>query len=110
MFKRDAERAGYRYRFETRRGDGGRMGTVSSSREKRLMSAEATRPPSDRNFVETSRDLRVSKTTLDNWLTRDLLRAVDDRRFQFHSRRGRKRIWSPTAFEQLRDAIERESQ
>jgi hypothetical protein len=54
-------------------------------------------------------ELLVSKRTLDTWLAADLLRAIDDRRFQFHTMRGRKRIWSTTAFQNLEAAIERES-
>lgn len=63
----------------------------------------------DREFAETCRDLRISETSLDRWLKADLLRAIDDRRFHFHTRRGRKRIWSPEAFKNLKAAIERES-
>ena len=53
--------------------------------------------------------LRIGKRTLEQWLATDLLRAVDDRRFQFHTQRGRKRIWSETAYRNLEVAIERES-
>lgn len=63
----------------------------------------------DRTFEEAATDLRVSKRTLDTWLSADLLRPLDMRRFQFHTFRGRKRIWSENAFEQLKLAIERES-
>jgi hypothetical protein len=58
---------------------------------------------------EVAADLRIGKRTLDGWLAADLLRAIDDRRFQFHTMRGRKRIWSATAFQNLEAAIERES-
>src|ERR1700675_4123877 len=64
---------------------------------------------SDRTFEEVARDLRTSKRTLDGWLSADLLRPVDSRKFQFHTFRGRKRIWSTAAFEMLKSAIERES-
>ena len=64
---------------------------------------------SDRTMDEVAAELRLSRRTLDGWLATDLKRAVDDRRFQFHTSRGRKRIWSETAFQNLRVAIERES-
>lgn len=63
----------------------------------------------DRTFEEVAQDLRTSKRTLDGWLSADLLRPVELRRFQFHTFRGRKRIWSTAAFEMLKSAIERES-
>jgi hypothetical protein len=63
----------------------------------------------DRTFEEVALDLRISKRTLDGWLSADLLRPRDDMRFQFHTFRGRKRIWSKDAFELLKSAIERES-
>jgi hypothetical protein len=54
--------------------------------------------------------LRIGRRTLDGWLSDDLLRAAGERLFQFHTYRGRKRIWTETAFQNLREAIERESQ
>jgi hypothetical protein len=63
----------------------------------------------DRTFEEVTVDLRISKRTLDGLLSADLLRPVESRRFQFHTFRGRKRIWSVLAFEMLKSAIERES-
>src|ERR1043166_1578480 len=63
----------------------------------------------DRTIDQVAASLLIGRRTLEGWLAADLLRAADDRRFQFHVRRGRKRIWSPTAFRLLKDAIERES-
>src|SRR5215813_7979056 len=63
----------------------------------------------DRTIDEVAAALRLGRRTLDGWLAADLLRAPDDRRFQFHTRRGRKRIWSESAFQLLKAAIERES-
>src|SRR6266545_2421346 len=63
----------------------------------------------DRTIDQVAASLLIGRRTLEGWLAADLLRAVDDRRFQFHVRRGRKRIWSPTAFRLLKEAIERES-
>src|SRR5260370_26755295 len=66
--------------------------------------------PYDLTIDEIGPELRLGKRTLEAWLAQDLLRSADDRRFQFHARRGRKRIWSPNALRLLREAIERESQ
>src|SRR5262249_60936525 len=63
----------------------------------------------DRTIDEVAAELRVSRRTVDGWLATDLLRPVYDRRFQFHVRRGRKRLWTETGFRQLKAAIERES-
>jgi hypothetical protein len=51
----------------------------------------------------------VQVMALDQWLTDDMLRPADERRFQFHTFRGAKRIWTEAAFQNLRAAIERES-
>src|SRR5215813_9337311 len=63
----------------------------------------------DRTIDEVAAALRLGRRTLDGWLAADLLRAPDDRRFQFHTRRGRKRIWTESAFQLLKASIERES-
>src|SRR5437016_10400217 len=64
----------------------------------------------DMMIKEVAQRLRVGHRTLEGWLANDLLRAPDDRRFQYHTRRGRKRIWTETQFGQLKAAIERESE
>lgn len=64
----------------------------------------------DRTIDEVASELRVSRSTLDGWLGADMRRPIDDRHFQFHAHHGRKRIWTDSAFRQLREAIERESQ
>ena len=61
-------------------------------------------------ITEVVERLRLGRRTFDGWLAEDLLRAADERLFQFHTYRGRKRIWTETAFQNLRQAIERESQ
>lgn len=68
------------------------------------------RPCSDLTIQEVAARLRVGLRTLEGWLSSDVVRAPDDRRFQFHVRRGRKRLWSAKAVEALRAAIERESE
>src|SRR5262249_41441550 len=75
-----------------------------------LVRSLARNVASDLTIDEIALRLRVGKRPIDGWLAADLLRAADDRRFQFHSRRGRKRIWTEAAFQQLRAAIERESE
>jgi hypothetical protein len=64
----------------------------------------------DLTIAEVAERLRVSVRTLEGWLSADLARGPDDRRFQFHVRRGRKRLWSAKATEALAAAIERESE
>jgi len=63
----------------------------------------------DRTIHEVAAELRLGERTLERYLASDLTRAADDRRFQFHCRRGRKRIWTPEGYQKLRDAIERAS-
>lgn len=63
----------------------------------------------DRTFKEVARDLRVATSTLNGWLGADARRPPQERRLHFHAFRGRRRFWSPHAFEQLKAAIERES-
>jgi hypothetical protein len=67
---------------------------------------------SDRDLVvaEVVGRLRIGRRTFDGWLSDDLSRAAGEQLFQFHTYRGRKRIWTETAFQNLRQAIERESQ
>ncbi len=61
-------------------------------------------------IAEVVERLRVGRRTFDGWLSDDLFRAAGEQLFQFHTYRGRKRIWTETAFQNLRQAIERESQ
>src|SRR5689334_7134911 len=70
----------------------------------------APAPVGDRTIKEVCADARIGRTTLEEWLAADLLRPQDDRRFQFHRWRGRKRIWSPEAYRKLIEAIEHESE
>ena len=58
---------------------------------------------------EIATKLRLSLRTLETILGSDLRRSIDDKRFQFHVRRGRKRFWSDEDFECLKRAVERES-
>src|SRR5258708_9800915 len=60
-------------------------------------------------IAEVVEHLRIGRSTLDQWLANDMLRPVGERRFQFHTFRGAKRVWTDTAFQNLRAAIERES-
>ena len=60
-------------------------------------------------IAEVVERLRIGRSTLDQWLANDMLRPVGERRFQFHTFRGAKRVWTETAFQNLRTAIERES-
>lgn len=54
--------------------------------------------------------LRVGRRTFEGWLATDLNRPIDDRRFQFHVRHGRRRLWTAERFKALEAAIERESE
>ena len=58
---------------------------------------------------EIAKRLRLSLRTVETILASDARRAVDDKRFQFHVRRGRKRFWTAEGFLCLKLAIERES-
>src|SRR5882724_8216924 len=60
-------------------------------------------------IAEVVEHLRIGRSTLDQWLANDMLRPVGERRFQFHTFRGAKRVWTETAFQNLSAAIERES-
>ncbi len=62
-----------------------------------------------RNAFQTAHDLGIARSTLDSWLSRDQARGLEDRRLTFHAYRGRKRVWSEKAFQQLQAAIEKES-
>lgn len=64
----------------------------------------------DRTIAEVCAEARIGRRTLEKWLGDDMLRAFDDRRFQFHTWRGHKRIWKPDAYRALVEAIERESE
>jgi hypothetical protein len=63
----------------------------------------------DLAIAEVVERLRIARSTLDQWLANDMLRPPGERRFQFHTYRGAKRIWTEEAFQNLRLAIERES-
>ncbi len=52
--------------------------------------------------------LGVALSTLNGWLGADEERPLAERRFHFHSYRGRKRVWSEQAFRLLERAIETE--
>ncbi|WP_180982427.1 hypothetical protein [Methylocella silvestris] len=54
--------------------------------------------------------LKISRRTLESWLAEDLRRATDERRFHFHVRHGRRRLWTETSYLALEHAIERESE
>jgi hypothetical protein len=57
--------------------------------------------------IEVAKRLGLAVSTLNGWL------AVDENRqhalFDFHRWRGKKRVWSEEGFQQLEDAIDRES-
>lgn len=57
-----------------------------------------------------ARLLGVSISTMNCWLAADEERHPEDRRFAFHSYRGRKRVWTADACEALKQAIETESE
>src|SRR5260370_42400218 len=60
-------------------------------------------------IAEVVERLRIGRSTLDQWLANDMLRPVGERRFQFHTFRGAKRVWTGTAFQNFRGGITRES-
>src|SRR5215813_923827 len=60
-------------------------------------------------IAEVVERLRIGRSTLDQWLANDMMRPAGERLFQFHTFRGAKRVWTETAFQSLRAAIERES-
>jgi hypothetical protein len=60
-------------------------------------------------IAEVVERLRIGRSTLDQWLANDILRPVGERRFQFHTFRGAKRVWTEAAFQNLQKAIEHES-
>jgi hypothetical protein len=61
------------------------------------------------NACAVAKRLGVSLSTLNWWISADEERRPEYRRFQFHSYRGRKRIWSETHYLSLERAVEIES-
>ena len=68
----------------------------------------SAQPPLDAGGVALR--LGVRPSTLNGWLAADEERSLQERRFHFHTYRGRKRVWSETAYVDLERAIERESE
>ena len=62
------------------------------------------------NACAVARRLGVGLSTLNSWLAADENRAPHQRNFHFHSYRGRKRIWSESAYLALECAIALESE
>jgi hypothetical protein len=59
---------------------------------------------------EVAERLGIATSTLNLWLRADQQRPAGMQVFAFHRWRGRCRVWSEEAFEQLEQAIHRESQ
>jgi hypothetical protein len=62
------------------------------------------------NFREVAFLLGVARSTLNGWLSADEERPAHERRFSFHSYRGRKRVWAEASFVKLERAIAAESE
>jgi hypothetical protein len=62
------------------------------------------------NFREVAFLIGVARSTLNGWLSADEERPAHERRFSFHSYRGRKRVWSEASFFKLERAIAAESE
>lgn len=70
---------------------------------------EEPRPRFPLNARAVAAGLGISLSTLNGWLAADKARHPDNRLLSFHAYRGRKRVWSETAYLALERAVERES-